>query len=640
MTIAKLIVDVAANTASLDKEVKQINSTMQGIAGVATKVAGALGIAFSVGSVVNFARELGRFSNEMIDLSEQTGIGVEQLQAFRYVAVGAGTTVEKIADAVSQLGNRLTSGNAGAIGAVERLGLAAHELIRMSPDQAFIEIADAIRQIENPMEQSRAAMELFGKSGSKLLPLLKSDIAALTDEAKRNGSVISEEMIRKAAELDDAWSQLMIRGKALMAEVFIPMASAASGANFSGPLGPLMALAGEDSRFMPGAPKSPRLTGPDPIAIAGPTAEEILKIEESYNLKSFEAKQKAIEAKEKADTDYRAFLNGVYERQIEDHAAMLATQDEAEAAYRQLQNQLGEEEIARYAAELKTKEEADAAYRAFQNDLGVRRMEEEARQIELSRNAWKTHLDDLGKAFQQMAIVAGDAFSGIARAVGTAISAVKLATSSIDALKGGIKALGSGSVLSGITSLASGIGGIVGVAAAAYQGIKAIFSLFSGGEEAQIVNPARDKFLSQFGGPGTGEGSGFMNLARMLTEITGQHGGGDLFASLSRADTESAFRGAAESIVALLNSNGRSASMNFHTGGAVPGNGEVSAKLLGGEGVLSRRGMRALDDLNAGRSDGRLDLLVSRFERVIDELPRQLAAANAIQRGRGASYAH
>src|SRR5688500_4299900 len=59
--------------------------------------------AFTVGAVVNFAREIGQFASRMTDLTAQTGIGVERLQALNYVAAGAGLTVEDISLGVEQL---------------------------------------------------------------------------------------------------------------------------------------------------------------------------------------------------------------------------------------------------------------------------------------------------------------------------------------------------------------------------------------------------------------------------------------------------------------------------------------------------------------------------------------------------------
>lgn len=216
-TIASLIVNVGADITGLDRGAAGVQKKLDGIAAMATKVAGVLGLAFSVTAVVSFVKELGRFAGQMRDLSDQTGIGVERLQALNYAAIGAGGSIEQVADAISIMSKNLTNGNAGANAAVERLGLNVYKLQRLEPDIAFQEIARSIAAIPNPMDQARAAMEIFGKSGAKLLPLLKSDIEGVTEEAMRNGAVISKELIEKADALDDKWNQLILRGKALVA---------------------------------------------------------------------------------------------------------------------------------------------------------------------------------------------------------------------------------------------------------------------------------------------------------------------------------------------------------------------------------------------------------------------------------------
>jgi hypothetical protein len=79
---------------------------------------------------------------------------------------------------------------------------------------------------------------------------------------------------------------------------------------------------------------------------------------------------------------------------------------------------------------------------------------------------------------------------------------------------------------------------------------------FRGGQEGIAVNPARDRFLRQFGPPGTGEGSGFHTLAALLTQLTGQPGGGALFAALTSADTMKEFTSASTRILTLLQRKG------------------------------------------------------------------------------------
>ena len=94
--------------------------------------------------------------------------------------------------------------------------------------------------------------------------------------------------------------------------------------------------------------------------------------------------------------------------------------------------------------------------------------------------------------------------------------------------------------------------GIGAAVAAAIWGIPKLVNKFRGGEEGTQVNPARDAFLAQFGGGGTGLGSGFGNLAAKLTEVTGEGGGGRLFSALKDADTMNEFNAAVQAIVTTL----------------------------------------------------------------------------------------
>lgn len=118
-------------------------------------------------------------------------------------------------------------------------------------------------------------------------------------------------------------------------------------------------------------------------------------------------------------------------------------------------------------------------------------------------------------------------------------------------------------MVSGIGGMFSGLlGGLLGggIGSLLSFGIEklggALGNLFSGGEEAKVVNPARDQFLSQFGGAGTGAGSGFGALAARLTDITGQHGGGQLFQALTSADTDAEFQSAKGGIEETLAQHG------------------------------------------------------------------------------------
>lgn len=119
---------------------------------------------------------------------------------------------------------------------------------------------------------------------------------------------------------------------------------------------------------------------------------------------------------------------------------------------------------------------------------------------EREKGAWKTHVADLASSFEQLAQIAGGAFSGISRGIGIMISSLTGAISAVDTLKSGFGSLGAGNTLKGIASIASGIGGIVGIATTAIGVVKSLWNWANGGEIGQVVNPARDAFFNRYGG--------------------------------------------------------------------------------------------------------------------------------------------
>jgi hypothetical protein len=169
------------------------------------------------------------------------------------------------------------------------------------------------------------------------------------------------------------------------------------------------------------------------------------------------------------------------------------------------------------------------------------------------------------------------------------------------------------------------------------KGIDALTFKLSGGQEAQL-NPARDAFFQQFGGPGFGDGSAYVWLGNTLNRLNA----GYLSESLRSADEWTEFRGAASNIVNLLTGLGiktpfgTDPRINFHRGGLVPGMGEVPATLLGGERVLSRTEAAAYD--RGGMTiNGGVSITISGAGKNAKEIAEQvvLELPKAWERGRG-----
>jgi hypothetical protein len=158
-----------------------------------------------------------RMGDEMAKASDRTGVQVEALSELAYAADQSGTSLSGLETGLkksAKLMHEAKDGSKEAHKTISRLGLSVAQLEKMRPDQRFEAFADAISRIKDPGERAAMAMEVFGKSGTELLPLMKegaAGIQALRKRAQELGLVMGTDDARAAEEfgdrLDDLWKQ-------------------------------------------------------------------------------------------------------------------------------------------------------------------------------------------------------------------------------------------------------------------------------------------------------------------------------------------------------------------------------------------------------------------------------------------------
>lgn len=153
------------------------------------------------------------YASSLGEVAQQLGVTTDALQEYRYAATQVGLSAEEMDQALSQLTRRAgeaANGTKAQAQAFEALGISVKtangELI---PTGELIPIiSDAMQKIENPAQRAAILMDLFGKSGQKLEPLLSGGSAAinnLRDAAHKLGIVLSSQQIQSA---DDAADKL------------------------------------------------------------------------------------------------------------------------------------------------------------------------------------------------------------------------------------------------------------------------------------------------------------------------------------------------------------------------------------------------------------------------------------------------
>ena len=77
----------------------------------------------------------------------------------------------------------------------------------MSPDERLGAIADRLMAVRSPALRTAMAMDVFGKAGVQILPMLSggaAGLAAMRQQARALGLSMSGDTVKAAAQLNDA----------------------------------------------------------------------------------------------------------------------------------------------------------------------------------------------------------------------------------------------------------------------------------------------------------------------------------------------------------------------------------------------------------------------------------------------------
>lgn len=205
-----ITVDFAAETAKFQAELKQVNSRLKGMESGFSSLASVakLSLGFlSVSAVVGFGKAMFDAADAIGDASARMGVSAAELSKLKFVASQSDVEFQSLAIGIKTFQKNLVDTNP----ALKELGLSAQALKQLSLNQQFEAIAEAFRGVQNPADKTRLSMELFGKAGSDLIPLLDQGAAgmrSLGDEAERVGAVMSDETAKGISDADAALKKL------------------------------------------------------------------------------------------------------------------------------------------------------------------------------------------------------------------------------------------------------------------------------------------------------------------------------------------------------------------------------------------------------------------------------------------------
>ncbi len=161
----------------------------------AGEVAAHLTAAFTVGGAIAGFERLLSFAKDIKRISEGTGLSTGLTQDLINLGKASGVAQDKIEGMLDAFAKNLAPGS--------------------DPETALFQLADKLKGIEDPGERARLAVENFGRSGIKLLPILDQGAAGLRNMADQFGRIsdVQIEMLEHADRiLEKTGNKMKVKG--------------------------------------------------------------------------------------------------------------------------------------------------------------------------------------------------------------------------------------------------------------------------------------------------------------------------------------------------------------------------------------------------------------------------------------------
>ena len=207
---AKLTLDSSKFTSGIqdaEKKSDKLTKTLNKAKTVVKAVAGAAVIGKATSSLKEFAQQAASAGDKIDKQSQALGISRKAYQEWDYILSQNGSSIDSLGTSMKTLNTAILNGK----DSVKKLGISYEQLQGMSMEEQFEAVVKAMQDMPESAEKSALAVELFGKNGMQLLPLLNSS-ATSVDELKKKfselGIEMSDSQIDNAVHYTDAMDTL------------------------------------------------------------------------------------------------------------------------------------------------------------------------------------------------------------------------------------------------------------------------------------------------------------------------------------------------------------------------------------------------------------------------------------------------
>jgi len=225
-SLGRLTLDLIAKTGGFEsgmdraarhsqRRTREMQRQWDTVRGVILKVGAALGVAFSVRQFQQIISRNAQLIDSLAKTADAMGVPIERLQTLQTAGELAGVGSEQLTTSLQRMQRALgdaARGGTGASKALETLGVNLKDIVNLSPDRQLEALAKAFAGVENEAVRASLAQELFGRSGSDMLNLIRSlekdGLQPLQRELEQLGFLLDREGAARVEQMNDALTLL------------------------------------------------------------------------------------------------------------------------------------------------------------------------------------------------------------------------------------------------------------------------------------------------------------------------------------------------------------------------------------------------------------------------------------------------
>ena len=225
MDLMTLVAKFTADTTQFEKGIKSAQSAMENGKATAEKLDATLGKLKTAFAGVVTVAGIAKISSAVKGLADSTAAAADRIdkqsqalgmsrkayQQWDYILGQSGASIDSLGVSMKTLNSSLLNPSDGTITALNALGVNLEQIQGLSQEDAFEMMVRQFQKMPEGATKSALAMQMFGKQGQALMPLLNSTsdtIDNLRSDMERMGFTMSDSMVDAGVKYGDTMDNL------------------------------------------------------------------------------------------------------------------------------------------------------------------------------------------------------------------------------------------------------------------------------------------------------------------------------------------------------------------------------------------------------------------------------------------------